>query len=212
MTVKEKYHECQLSIVVPCYNEDEVISELYRRVTKVCKDLDIKYELILVNDGSTDRTWILITEIAINDSNVLGISLSRNYGHQMALTAGFSISIEEHILIIDADFQDPPELLPEMMRLMDEGADLFYGKRVERQGETRLKKFSAALFYRLLGILTDINIPQDTGDFRLISRRVLEVLNIMPEQHCFIRRMVSWVGFKHVALTYEREARFAGET
>jgi polyisoprenyl-phosphate glycosyltransferase len=212
MTVKEKYHECQLSIVVPCYNEDEVIPELYQRITKVCKDLEIKYELILVNDGSTDRTWILISELSSNDSNVLGVSLSRNYGHQIALTAGLSISIGERILIIDADLQDPPELLPEMMRLMDEGADLVYGERAERQGETWLKKFSAALFYRLLNLLSDINIPQDTGDFRLINRRVLEVLNAMPERHRFIRGMVSWAGFKQVALTYEREARFAGET
>jgi dolichol-phosphate mannosyltransferase len=212
MTVKGKYNECQLSIVVPCYNEDEVIPDLHQRVTKVCNDLEIKYELILVNDGSTDRTWTLISELASNDSNVLGVSLSRNYGHQIALTAGLSLSTGERILIIDADLQDPPELLPDMMRLMDKGADVVYGKRAERQGETWLKKFSAALFYRLLNLLSDITIPKDTGDFRLINRRVLEVLNAMPEQHRFIRGMVSWGGFKHIALTYEREARLAGET
>jgi len=168
--------------------------------------------LILVNDGSTDRTWTLINDLAINDSNVLGVSLSRNYGHQIALTAGLAVSTGQRILIIDADLQDPPELLPDMMRLIDEGADLVYGKRAERHGETWLKKLSAKLFYRLLNLLSDVNIPQDSGDFRLINRRVLEVLNSMPEQHRFIRGMASWIGFKHAALTYEREARFAGET
>lgn len=202
----------KLSIVVPCYNEEEVISELYQRATNVCKSLKEKYELILVNDGSNDRTWYLIYELANNDPNVVGVTLTRNHGHQLALSAGLSICAGERIFIIDADLQDPPELLPEMMRLMDEGADVVYGKRNKRRGETWLKKFTAALFYRLLNFLTDIDIPTDSGDFRLISRRVLEVLNVMPEHHRFIRGMVSWTGFKHVALNYEREERFAGET
>jgi dolichol-phosphate mannosyltransferase len=202
----------KLSIVVPCYNEEEVIPELYQRATNVCKSLKEKYELILVNDGSNDRTWYLIYELASNDPNVVGVTLTRNHGHQLALSAGLSICNGERIFIIDADLQDPPELLPEMMRLMDEGADVVYGKRTKRRGETWLKKFTAALFYRLLNFLTDIDIPIDTGDFRLISRRVLEVLNGMPEHHRFIRGMVSWTGFKHAALNYERDERFAGET
>ena len=202
----------KLSIVVPCYNEEEVISELYQRVTNVCKSLKKKYELILVNDGSADRTWQLIYELANSDPNVVGVTLTRNHGHQLALSAGLGIANGERIFIIDADLQDPPELLPEMMRLMDEGADVVYGKRTKRRGETWLKKSTATLFYRLLSFLTDIDIPVDTGDFRLISRRVLEVLNGMPEHHRFIRGMVSWTGFKHVALNYERDARFAGET
>lgn len=202
----------KLSIVVPCYNEEEVISELYQRATQVCKSLKEKYELILVNDGSNDRTWYLIYELANKDSNVVGVTLTRNHGHQLALSAGLSICNGERIFIIDADLQDPPELLPEMMRLMDEGADVVYGKRTKRRGETWLKKFTAASFYRLLNFLTDIDIPTDTGDFRLISRRVLEVLIAMPEHHRFIRGMVSWTGFKHVALKYERDERFAGKT
>ena len=202
----------KLSIVVPCYNEEEVIPELYQRATNVCKSLKEKYELILVNDGSNDRTWYLIYELASNDPNVVGVTLTRNHGHQLALSAGLSICNGERIFIIDGDLQDPPELLPEMMRLMDEGADVVYGKRTKRRGETWLKKFTAALFYRLLNFLTDIDIPIDTGDFRLISRRVLEVLNGMPEHHRFIRGMVSWTGFKHAALNYERDERFAGET
>jgi polyisoprenyl-phosphate glycosyltransferase len=202
----------KLSIVVPCYNEEEVISELYQRATRVCKSLKEKYELILVNDGSNDRTWYLIYELANKDSNVVGVTLTRNHGHQLALSAGLSICNGERIFIIDADLQDPPELLPEMMRLMDEGADVVYGKRTKRRGETWLKKFTAASFYRLLNFLTDIDIPTDTGDFRLISRRVLEVLIAMPEHHRFIRGMVSWTGFKHIALKYERDERFAGKT
>ena len=202
----------KLSVVVPCYNEEEVISELYQRVTDVCRSLKEKYELILVNDGSNDRTWFLIYELANNDPNVVGITLTRNHGHQLALSAGLSICNGERIFILDSDLQDPPELLPEMMRLMDEGADVVYGKRTKRRGETWLKKSTAALFYRLLNFLTDIDIPIDTGDFRLISRRVLEVLNVMPEHHRFIRGMVSWTGFKHAAFNYERDERFAGET
>ena len=202
----------QLSIVVPCFNEEEVIPELYQRVTRVCKNLKQNYELIFVNDGSNDRTWYLIYELANNDPNVVAVSLSRNHGHQLALSAGLSICSGERIFIIDADLQDPPELLPEMMRLMDEGAEVVYGKRTKRRGETWLKKFTAALFYRLLNLLTDIKIPPDTGDFRLISIRVLEVLNTMPETHRFIRGMVSWSGFNQVALNYEREERCAGKT
>jgi dolichol-phosphate mannosyltransferase len=202
----------KLSIVVPCYNEEDVIPELYRRTTNVCKSLKEEYELILVNDGSNDRTWYLIYELANKDPNVVGLKLTRNHGHQLALSAGLGICSGERIFILDADLQDPPELLPEMMRLMDEGADVVYGKRIKRRGETWLKKFTAAIFYRLLNFLTDIDIPLDTGDFRLISRRVLEVLNIMPEHQRFIRGMVSWTGFKHVALNYERDVRFAGKT
>ncbi len=201
-----------LSIVVPCYNEEEVINVLYQRVSDVCKNLNEKYELILVNDGSKDRTWQLISELASNDPNVVGIKLSRNHGHQLALSAGLSFCSGDCIFILDADLQDPPELLPEMMRLMGEGADVVYGKRIKREGETWIKKITAAIFYRLLNLLADFEIPNDTGDFRLISRRVLEILNGMPEQQRFIRGMVSWTGFKHVPLHYERDKRYAGQT
>ncbi len=202
----------KISVTVPCYNEEEVIAELYQRATRVCRNLNEDYELVLVDDGSRDKTWQLIYELAGNDPHVVGVALTRNHGHQFALSAGMSVCRGDRIFIIDADLQDPPELLPEMMRLMDNGAEVVYGKRTRRRGETWLKKVTAALFYRTLNILTDIEIPVDTGDFRLISRRVLQVLNAMPEHHRFIRGMVSWTGFKHVALDYERDERFAGQT
>jgi dolichol-phosphate mannosyltransferase len=170
------------------------------------------YEIILVNDGSRDGTWNLMCQLADADPHVAAISLSRNHGHQLALTAGLTFARGQRILIIDADLQDPPELLPEMMRLMDEGADIVYGQRRRRQGETPFKRLSAKLFYRLLERITDICIPTDTGDFRLMSRRSLDILNSMPEQSRFVRGMVSWIGLKQVPLAYDRDPRFAGET
>jgi dolichol-phosphate mannosyltransferase len=143
---------------------------------------------------------------------VVAVNLSRNHGHQLALTAGLSVCRGERVLVIDADLQDPPELLSDMMVLMDEGADVVYGQRVTRAGESWFKRTTAAVFYRLLSNITDVPIPVDTGDFRLISRRALDVLNAMPEPHRFVRGMVSWIGFKQVPLKYERAKRFAGET
>ncbi len=204
---------CELSVVVPCYNEEESLRELYCRVTKICRDtVGDNYELILVDDGSYDHTWPLIAKLANTDPKVVGASLSRNYGHQIALSAGLSICCGKRILVIDADLQDPPELLPEMMRLMDEGADVVYGQRAARHGETWFKRQTAVLFYRAFARLTDIKIPVDTGDFRLLSRRVLDLLNSMPEQYRFLRGMISWLGFHQVALIYERQERFAGRT
>ena len=171
-----------------------------------------RYELILVNDGSFDETWVILRELAHNDDRIVAVDLSRNYGHQLALSAGLSLARGERILVIDADLQDPPELLPEMMRLMDEGADVVYGQRVERDGETWFKKVSARVFYRLLLRMTDVPIPPDTGDFRLMSRQVLDALLAMPEQQRFIRGMVAWIGFRQVAVEYRRDKRFAGET
>lgn len=202
-----------LSAVVPCYNEAETISELYRRLAAACSfAVGDNYEVVLVDDGSRDETWNCINDLCQTDGHVIGVALSRNHGHQLALSAGLTVCRGERILIIDADLQDPPELLPEMMRLMDAGADVVFGQRVRREGETHFKRGSAALFYRLLRRLVDIDIPLDAGDFRLMSRRSLDVLVSMPEQHRFVRGMVSWIGFKQVPLRYERQARFAGET
>jgi polyisoprenyl-phosphate glycosyltransferase len=203
----------KLSVVIPCYNEEAVIHELYRRVTLACRSLTgDSYELVLVNDGSFDETWAMLQELAHNDDRVVAVDLSRNHGHQLALSAGLSLARGERILVIDADLQDPPELLPEMMRLMDGGADVVYGQRVERDGETWFKRVSASAFYRLLLRMTDVGIPPDTGDFRLMRRPVLKALLAMPEQQRFIRGMVAWIGFRQVPLQYHRERRFAGET
>jgi len=210
-------HEAQvrtkLSVVIPCYNEQAVIHELYRRVTLACRSLiGDSYELILVNDGSFDKTWVMLQELAHIDVHIIAVDLSRNHGHQLALSAGLSLARGERILVIDADLQDPPELLPEMMRLMDGGADVVFGQRVERDGETWFKRVSASAFYRLLVRMTNVGIPPDTGDFRLMRRPVLETLLAMPEQQRFIRGMVAWIGFRQVPLQYHRDRRFAGET
>ena len=202
-----------LSAVVPCYNEEEVLSELYNRLSAACrKTMGDDYEIVLVNDGSRDNTWSIIKAILVKDPHVTGVNLSRNHGHQLALTAGLSVCIGDRILIIDADLQDPPELLADMMALADNGADVVYGQRRSRAGETWFKKASAVGFYRLLRHMTDVDIPVDSGDFRLISRRALNTLQSMPEQFRFIRGMVTWIGYKQVPLLYDRAERFAGVT
>jgi glycosyltransferase involved in cell wall biosynthesis len=202
-----------LSVVVPCYNEEAVVLQLHRRVTAVCRGaLGDDYELILVNDGSRDATWSMLQALAKRDARVIAVDLSRNHGHQLALSAGLSIARGARILVLDADLQDPPELLPDMMRVMDAGADVVYGQRIERDGERWFKKVTAAAFYRLLLRMTDVPIPPDTGDFRLMNRRVLDALLAMPEQHRFIRGMVAWIGFRQVPIHYRRAQRFAGET
>jgi dolichol-phosphate mannosyltransferase len=203
----------KLSVVSPCYNEEGSLFELHRRVSAICRaEAGEDYEIVLVDDGSSDRTRSLIGELCSSDPHIVGVFLSRNHGHQLALSAGLHVCRGQRVLIIDADLQDPPELLTGMMKLMDEGADVVYGQRRERRGESPFKKFSAVLFYRLLNRLVDIKIPVDTGDFRLMSRRTLDELNRMPERHRFIRGMVSWIGFRQVPLLYERQERFAGET
>jgi dolichol-phosphate mannosyltransferase len=203
----------KLSVVVPCYNEEEGVHELHRRVSAVCHAcIGDSYELVLVNDGSKDATWKIMGEISRADKQVVAINLSRNHGHQLALSAGLQMCRGERVFVLDADLQDPPELLPQMMARMDDGCDVVFGQRIKREGETFFKKASAYAFYRLLDRMVDIDIPADTGDFRLMSRRAVDVLNSMPEQHRFIRGMVSWIGLRQEALPYDRAARFAGET
>jgi dolichol-phosphate mannosyltransferase len=202
-----------LSIVAPCYNEEACLPEFHRRVTAAARSVvGDDYEVVLINDGSRDRTWASICGLAAQDPHVVAVNLSRNYGHQLALTAGLQCCAGSRILIIDADLQDPPELLDEMMQRMDDGADVVYGQRRVRDGETWFKRTSAAVFYRLLRRMVDVDIPADTGDFRLITRRVLDELNGMPEHYRFIRGLVSWIGFRQVPLVYDRDPRFAGET
>ena len=201
-----------LSVVLPCYNESQVIRETHRRVAAVCGDLGRSYEIVVVNDGSKDDTWAQLRQLAQEDSQLVAVNLSRNHGHQLALSAGLHFARGERILIMDADLQDPPELLPEMLRKMDEGVDVVYAQRRSRPGDALLKRLFCAVFYRLLDRLADARIPLDTGDFRLISRRVCDLMVAMPERHRFIRGMVSWVGYRQEAILYDRDARFAGET
>ncbi len=202
-----------LSAVVPCYNEEEGLTELVRRLAAACSaSVGDDYEIILVNDGLSDRTWTRIVELAQSYPQVVGVNLARNHGHQLALTAGLFVARGERILSLDADLQDPPELLREMMAALDAGGDVAYGLRIDREGDTRFKKVSAAVFYRVLQQLTDVPISVDSGDFRLIKRKVLDVLLSMPEQHRFIRGMVAWIGFRQIPLAYRRDARFAGTT
>lgn len=203
----------KLSVVAPCYNEADSLGDFLRRTTTAvhaCVGED--YEVILIDDGSADGTWALIAEAAVHDQHIHGFRLSRNFGHQRALTAGLFQCRGERILLIDADLQDPPELLPEMMAQMDRGADVVFGQRRARVGETMFKNASAAMFYRLLNRLSDVPIPLDTGDFRLMTRQVLDVLCRMPEDFRFIRGMVSWIGMRQVPLLYSRDSRYAGET
>jgi dolichol-phosphate mannosyltransferase len=203
----------RLSVAVPCYNEEESLSELHRRVTVACRDsVGEDYEIVLVSDGSRDGTWTAIAALSARDHHVVGVDLSRNFGHQSALTCALTLCAGDRVFILDADLQDPPELLQAMMAAMDEGADVVYGKRRSRAGETAHKKLTAKMFYRVLGRLIDFEIPTDTGDFRLISRRVLDALLSMPESHRFIRGMVSWIGFRQVPIEYDRQLRYAGET
>lgn len=202
-----------LSVVVPCYNEAEGLPELHRRlVGALSPHFAEDFEIVLVNDGSRDATWATMRALCDADARVLCINLARNHGHQLALTAGLAHCAGELIFILDADLQDPPELIGPMLDLIRAGNDVVYGQRQRREGETAFKRATASIFYRVLDRLVDVEIPRDTGDFRLMTRRVLNVLQAMPERYRFVRGMVSWVGFRQAPLPYDRDARFAGET
>ena len=202
-----------LSVVVPAFNEQEVITEAARRLLAACAPyLDAGVEVVFVDDGSRDATWPMLAKLAAEMPQVIAVRLSRNFGHQLALTAGLEVCTGQRILMIDADLQDPPELLPEMMAVMDQGADVVYGRRIERKGETAFKRVTASLFYRLLNRMTDVDIPHEVGDFRLVNRQVLDALRALPEQHRFVRGMVSWLGFQQVAFPSVRQERCAGTT
>jgi polyisoprenyl-phosphate glycosyltransferase len=205
--------EIQLSVVVPCFNEDEVIREFHRRMTSACQDSKLKsYEIIYVNDGSNDGTLPIMRALQAQDPSVGVVDLARNHGHQVALSAGLAYSRGALVLVIDADLQDPPELLGSMIRKVEDGADVVYAQRKKREGESIFKRATASVFYRLLGRMGSTPIPVDTGDFRLMTRRVVDILIDMPETHRFVRGLVSWIGFEQAAITYDRDVRFAGQT
>jgi dolichol-phosphate mannosyltransferase len=203
-----------LSVVIPCYNEAACLDILHARVAAAARAaVGEEYEIVLINDGSRDESWSAMQRLSAADPRLVAINLSRNHGHQLALTAGLDLCAGEQILIIDADLQDPPELLAEMRRVMAATeADVVYAVRRQRAGETMFKKATAAAFYRMLTRLTDTDIPLDTGDFRLMSRRSLDAFLALPEQARFIRGMVAWIGFKQVPFLYDRAERHAGET
>lgn len=200
------------SIVIPVYNEQEVIHETYRRLTEVMRSTKEAYELLFVNDGSRDRTAEIIKEYSEQDPAVVLLDFARNFGHQIAITAGMDYARGEAVVVIDADLQDPPELILEMIEKWKQGFDVVYAKRTKRKGETYFKKQTAAMFYRFLRAMTDIDIPLDTGDFRLLDRKVCNQMNSIQEKNRFVRGLVSWVGFKQIAVEYERDERLAGES
>ncbi|SDD79801.1 dolichol-phosphate mannosyltransferase [Priestia aryabhattai B8W22] len=200
------------SIVVPVYNEEEVIHETYRRLTEVMRSTKEAYELLFVNDGSRDRTAEIIKAYSEQDPAVVLLDFARNFGHQIAITAGMDHARGEAVVVIDADLQDPPELILEMIEKWKQGFDVVYAKRTKRKGETYFKKQTAAMFYRFLRAMTDIDIPLDTGDFRLLDRKVCNQMNSIQEKNRFVRGLVSWVGFKQIAVEYERDERLAGES
>lgn len=202
-----------LSVIVPCFNEEEVIVESYRRLQLVLSTLQLKSEIIFINDGSTDNTESILTGFLKSDKTVKIISFSRNFGHQKAVTAGLNNCSSDMALIIDADLQDPPELIPEMIETLEKSnAQVVYCVRKTRKGEGIFKKISAKLFYRTLNFFSEVRLPVDTGDFRLIDRTIIDEFNKLNEKGKYIRGLISWVGFKQVPFYYEREARFAGET
>lgn len=203
----------KISIIVPMYYEEKVVKECYKRLSEILQKLvNYDYEIIFVNDGSKDRTLELLEEIAELDQKIKIISFTRNFGHQCAVTAGLKHVSGDAIVIIDADLQDPPELIPDMILLWEEGNKIVYGKRKSREGESRFKLISAKMFYEAINALSDMEIPKDTGDFRLVDREVVEVINSLPEHNKFFRGLWSWVGFKQIPYEYERKKRFAGKT
>jgi dolichol-phosphate mannosyltransferase len=201
-----------LSVVVPLFNEIEVVDLLHRRLTDVLKGLGEPYEIVLVDDHSNDGTWERIRALRAGDPCLRAVRFSRNFGHQMAITAGLARTRGAHVVIIDGDLQDPPELIPAMLAKAREGYDVVYMVRRERRGELAFKRWTATLFYRLLKALTAVDIPVNVGDFRLVSRRVADALLQLSEHHRFMRGLVSWVGFPQTGMLYDRDARYAGTT
>jgi len=200
------------SIIAPIFNEFDNIPELYRRVSEVMDSGGEGWELVLVDDGSSDNSTGRISELAQKDPRVRPVIFARNFGHQIAVTAGLDYSRGAAVVIIDADLQDPPEVILELAKKWKEGYEVVYAVRAEREGETKFKLWTASLFYRTIYLITDVKIPLDTGDFRLLDRKVVNVMNQMRERHRFLRGMSSWIGFRQVGVEYKRAARFSGET
>jgi len=201
-----------LSLVVPIWNEEEVIPELYRRVVEVMDSTGETWELVCVHDGGQDRSLEMLIALHEQDPRVKVINFSRNFGHQIAITAGQDFAKGDAVIVMDADLQDPPEVILQMIEYWHQGYEVAYAVRTERKGETKFKLWTASLFYRLLRAITDVDIPLDAGDFRLMDRKVIEALHQTRERHRFMRGLSSWVGFKQIAVGYARAERFAGET
>ncbi len=201
-----------ISVIIPVYNEEDNIQPLYERLKSVMQNMKVTYELIFVNDGSQDKTIRLVKALAYKTKEVKYIDFSRNFGHQIAVTAGLDKANGDAIVIIDADLQDPPELIAEMYEKMKEGYEVVYAKRKKRSGESVMKLWTASMFYRILSRITSISIPVDTGDFRIMDKKIVEILRQMPEKNKFLRGQISWIGFNQTFIEYEREERQAGET
>ncbi len=203
----------KLTIIVPCYNEEQVIELTHKHLLDVINSAEWNTEILYINDGSQDNTLEILKELAKRDKNVSIINFSRNFGHQAAVSAGLHRCTGDYAAIIDADLQDPPELIPQMLEIcIKEKANIVYGKRRSRQGESRLKKLTAKMYYRFLNRLSDVAVPLDTGDFRIVDRKVIEAYKKLPERNKYIRGLFAWMGFKQVAFLYDREERAAGET
>jgi dolichol-phosphate mannosyltransferase len=202
----------EYSLVVPIFNEEETLSELARRLTLLLDALDGPAEVVLVDDGSSDRSYDLMVAARETDPRFKVLRLSRNFGHQIAITAGMDVAAGNAVIVMDADLQDPPEVVLEMAARWREGFDVIYGVREERPGETRFKKATASAFYRLLRRISNIDVPLDVGDFRLVDRRALEAFKSMRETNRYVRGMFSWIGFRQVGVTFQRDERFAGDT
>ncbi len=201
-----------LSVVVPCFNEQEVLEETHKRLTRVLSGVTDAYEIVYVNDGSRDGTRGILDALADGDPHVRALHFARNGGHQIAVTAGLDYADGDAVVIIDADLQDPPEVIPEMVEKWRAGAQVIYGKRRRREGESAFKKWTAAAYYKALSWMTNGMVPRDTGDFRLIDRKVADTVRAMPEHDRFLRGMFAWVGYRQEAVLFDRDKRFAGET
>ncbi|MEO1623636.1 MAG: glycosyltransferase family 2 protein [Bacteroidota bacterium] len=201
-----------ISVVIPVYNEEKNIYLLHQRLSDILQKMNIRYELVFVNDGSADRSMALIKGLSESDECVKFLDFSRNFGHQIAVTAGLDYTSGDAVVIIDADLQDPPELIVDMYKKRQEGFEVVYAKRKTRKGESWLKLLTARVFYRLLSRITSISIPVDTGDFRMIDRKIVNILRKMPEKNKYLRGQISWIGFRQTYVEYERQERNAGET
>jgi len=201
-----------ISIVVPVYSEQDVLPEFHDRLSKVCKKLPFQFEIVYVNDGSEDNTLIILDELYASDDRVTIVDFSRNFGKEIALTAGLHKAKGDAVIVIDADLQDPPELIPELIKEWQSGYDVVYAKRSRRKGETAFKKLTAHAFYRVIGIFSRVKIPEDTGDYRLLSRRAVDALNTLAEHHRFMKGLFAWIGYKQKAVFYDRDPRLVGTT
>lgn len=210
--MNNKKNDIYVSVVTPCFNEEDSIESYFNRVVPICERLTNSFEIIIVDDGSKDNTWNKIVSLSKVDSRIKGVKLSRNFGKELALTAALKFSKGQRIFVIDADLQDPPELLEEMMKHLDDGFDVVYGKRKKRTGETHFKLITSHFFYRCINLFSDIYMPTDSGDFRLMTRQVVDQINSMHENNRYMKGIFTWVGFRQKALLYDREERVSGKT